>query len=124
VPHQWWWKANREGLRYESAKEPRHEVEEISSEHKVMVFDKSYCGYSRVTKNLLQQQTIKHKVVELDHHGNGKTMQQYLAARTGQRNVPQTFRKGTFIEGQQYGRQLRFAVPYRGRQVGKGAWLD
>ena len=57
----------------------------------VVIFSKSYCGFSKAAKHLLlEKYTISPppRVVELDLHPQGAELQNYIASVTGRRTVP------------------------------------
>uniref|UniRef100_A0A1I7Z4P2 Glutaredoxin domain-containing protein n=1 Tax=Steinernema glaseri TaxID=37863 RepID=A0A1I7Z4P2_9BILA len=76
---------------------PRDIDRDIAS-HKVMVFSKTYCPFSRALKTLLKNYKIKDmKVVELDLEENMHDMQDHLQTLSGIHTVPQLFVNGKFI---------------------------
>lgn len=57
----------------------------------VVVFSKSYCGFSRAAKQLLLEEyslTPPPRIIELDQHRQGAELQDYIASVTGRRTVP------------------------------------
>jgi glutaredoxin 3 len=71
---------------------------EIAS-HDVVVFSKTYCPFCTATKGLLQDLSIKAKVIELDEVPNGSQIQAALLDLSGQRTVPNVFVKGGHLGG-------------------------
>ena len=68
----------------------------------VLVFSKSYCGYSKKAKAiLLDKYTIVPApfVVELDQHSLGPELQSALEKRTGRGTVPNVLINGKSIGG-------------------------
>lgn len=60
----------------------------------VVIFSKTYCGYSKALKKLLtsEYELIPNPtVVELDKHTHGRELQEYIAIKTGRRTVPNLF---------------------------------
>eukprot|EP00026_Physarum_polycephalum_P020523 Phypoly_transcript_23155.p1 GENE.Phypoly_transcript_23155~~Phypoly_transcript_23155.p1 ORF type:complete len:149 (+),score=27.49 Phypoly_transcript_23155:62-448(+) len=74
-------------------------VKQSITDHKVMVFSKSYCPYCKRAKETLNSHNAIMKVVELDQHPEGAAIQQSLAKLTGQRTVPNIFINGRHIGG-------------------------
>ncbi|PRT53011.1 Monothiol glutaredoxin-6 [Wickerhamiella sorbophila] len=57
----------------------------------VVIFSKSYCGFSKAAKKLLledYQLSPPPRVVELDLHPQGSELQAYISEVTGRRTVP------------------------------------
>lgn len=57
----------------------------------VVIFSKSYCGFSKAAKKLLledYQLSPPPRVVELDLHPQGRELQAYISEVTGRRTVP------------------------------------
>jgi glutaredoxin 3 len=66
----------------------------------ILVFSKTYCGPSSMTKALFKQVTdLPVRVVELDVESNGAEVQRALAELTGQRTVPNVFVGGKHVGG-------------------------
>ncbi|KAF8336379.1 glutaredoxin-1 [Cantharellus anzutake] len=80
-------------------------VEDAIAENDVVVFSKSWCGYSRRAKSLIKDQPQevlegkKVKVIELDEKDDGDEIQSYLLSKTGQRTVPNVFINQKHIGG-------------------------
>ena len=58
------------------------------SRHRVVVFSKSYCGFSRLAKQTMERNLPREKfhVVELDQRADGPEIQQVLAGMTVSRH--------------------------------------
>ncbi|GAB4814061.1 hypothetical protein N2152v2_001107 [Parachlorella kessleri] len=71
------------------------------SRHRVVVFSKSYCGFSRLAKQTMERNLPREKfhVVELDQRADGPEIQQVLAGMTGGATVPRCFIDKEFIGG-------------------------
>lgn len=56
----------------------------------VILFSKTYCPFSKGMKDLLDKYKILPalKIVELDTHKNGASLQDYVAEKTGRKTVP------------------------------------
>ncbi|CAJ0609141.1 unnamed protein product [Cylicocyclus nassatus] len=68
--------------------------------HKVVMYSKTYCPYSRKLKIILSRYPINDlKVIELDRQKEMKNMQRILKRMTGRSTVPQLFIDGEFIGG-------------------------
>ena len=66
----------------------------------MVVFSKTYCGFSTKTKELFTELGVDFKVHELDTMGDdGPALQMALLQMTGQRSVPNVFVKGTHMGG-------------------------
>jgi len=77
-------------------------VEKTISDHKVVVFSKSWCPYCRKAKALLASKQIpseEYKVLELDEMDDGSVIQAYLQQKTSQRTVPNIFINQKHIGG-------------------------
>nr|GAT52458.1 glutaredoxin [Mycena chlorophos] len=68
-------------------------VENAISSNKIVIFSKSWCGYSARAKKLFQEHFPEEKplVLELDERDDGDAIQDYLAQKTGQTTVPNVF---------------------------------
>ncbi|KAG9395081.1 Glutaredoxin [Carpediemonas membranifera] len=75
------------------------DIEQTISENEVVLFTKSYCGFCRMARNLLDNKGIAYKVIELDQVSDGRAIQSELAAMTGHGTVPVVFIAGEFIGG-------------------------
>lgn len=64
-----------------------------------MLFTKSWCGYCRSSKQLLNQLGAEYKFVDLDREENGDDIQDALAEITGQSTVPNIFINKKHIGG-------------------------
>ncbi|XP_028783977.1 glutaredoxin [Neltuma alba] len=74
-------------------------AKEIASSAPVVVYSKTYCGYCKRVKDLLNQLGAAYKVIELDEESDGGDIQAALAEWTGQRTVPNVFIAGKHIGG-------------------------
>lgn len=73
------------------------ELQTILSMAPVVMFSKTYCGYSKALKNLLSLEyeiTPSPTIVELDIHKNGRELQDYIAEVSGRKTVPNLFVNG------------------------------
>ncbi|KAJ1353316.1 hypothetical protein KIN20_009921 [Parelaphostrongylus tenuis] len=87
-----------------SKETPRNEINaRIISDihtHKVVMYSKTYCPYSKKLKKILALYSIKDlKIVELDKEKEMETMQTVLKSITGRSTVPQLFIAGVFVGG-------------------------
>jgi len=64
-----------------------------------VLFTKSWCGYCRSSKQLLNQLGAEYKFVDLDREENGDDIQDALAEITGQSTVPNIFINKKHIGG-------------------------
>ncbi|CAB3399264.1 unnamed protein product [Caenorhabditis bovis] len=87
----------------ETDKEHKELTKEIMQDihtHKVMVYSKTYCPYSKKLKKILAGYEINDmKVVELDLAENTREMQDILKTLSGRTTVPQLFINGHFVGG-------------------------
>lgn len=70
---------------------PAKELLEIRKLSPMVIFSKTYCPFSKKLKLLLEgnyQITPQPTIVELDKHGHGAELQDYLFEVTGRRTVP------------------------------------
>ena len=75
-------------------------VKSLIAENAVMVFSKSWCGYSSKAKRILSQYQLKsYKVLELDQRDDGDELQRVLGEMTGASSVPRVFIAGKCIGG-------------------------
>jgi len=74
-------------------------VQQMISEQSVVVFSKSWCGFSRATKQLLSELGVTPYILELDQIDEGAAVQDVLADMTGQKTVPNVFIGGKHIGG-------------------------
>lgn len=82
-----------DGVRLETA------VEEMIRSNRIMVFSKSYCGFSRSAKLRLHQHDVPFRVVELDTVTEGRGIQNYVYKTRGYATVPSIFIDGHLIGG-------------------------
>ncbi|KAK7538392.1 thioredoxin-like protein [Phyllosticta citribraziliensis] len=83
-------------------KEAEEEMNAILKKSPIIIFSKSYCGFSAKAKRiLLEEYSIKPApyVVELDKHPLGSAIQTALAKSTGRRTVPNVLINGRSIGG-------------------------
>lgn len=76
------------------SKEAMNLIDKLTSEHKVTVFSKTYCGFCNLAKTTLDATGVEYFVLELDSiqgKPTGQEIQQALASKTGQRTVPNVF---------------------------------
>jgi len=70
------------------------ELESLIQNHNVMMFTKSYCGYSKAAKRLLDSEEIEYFYMEINQEPDGRFIQDILLEMTNQRTVPNVFIKG------------------------------
>lgn len=73
------------------------EFQSIMGLSPVVMFSKTYCGYSKALKNLLSSEyeiSPQLMVVELDKHKKGAELQEYIGSKTGRMTVPNLFISG------------------------------
>lgn len=73
------------------------ELQSILGLSPVVIFSKTYCGYSQTLKNLLKSEyeiNPPPTIVELDKHKNGRQLQDYIGTKTGRKTVPNLFING------------------------------
>ncbi|KAH3671443.1 hypothetical protein WICMUC_004624 [Wickerhamomyces mucosus] len=73
------------------------EFNQILSLSPVVIFSKTYCGYSAALKKLFKSEyelTPAPTIVELDKHSHGKELQDYIASKSGRKTVPNLFING------------------------------
>ncbi|XP_070688635.1 glutaredoxin 2 isoform X4 [Pempheris klunzingeri] len=58
-------------------------VQEVVSQHCVVIFSKTTCPYCRMAKNVFNEIGATYKVIELDEHSDGRRLQEALAQVTG-----------------------------------------
>lgn len=81
----------------EVAFDPAQELQSILSLSPVVMFSKTYCGYSKALKNLLAAEyeiSPPPTIVELDKHKKGAQLQEYIGTKTGRQTVPNLFING------------------------------
>ena len=79
--------------------EPASAIDWINGEQPVVVFGKTWCGFSTKAKSLFQQIDVDFVSVELDTREDGDAIQAELAELTGMRTVPSVWIDGKFIGG-------------------------
>ncbi|KAK4534416.1 hypothetical protein CDCA_CDCA01G0441 [Cyanidium caldarium] len=76
------------------------EVRDTIASNPVVVYSKSWCGFSHQVKALFRELKVPAKVIELDELGaDGDAMQTALHQMTGQRTVPNVFIGGRHVGG-------------------------
>ncbi|CAM9020732.1 hypothetical protein WICANDRAFT_79157 [Wickerhamomyces anomalus NRRL Y-366-8] len=73
------------------------ELQSILGLSPVVIFSKTYCGYSQTLKNLLKSEyeiNPPPTIVELDKHKNGRQLQDFIGTKTGRKTVPNLFING------------------------------
>ncbi|CDR41878.1 CYFA0S08e01090g1_1 [Cyberlindnera fabianii] len=89
--------------------DPAQELQSIMSLSPVVIFSKSYCGYSKALKNLLSSEYELNPaptIVELDKHKQGRALQDYIAQKTGRKTVPNLLINGISRGGSDEMRKL------------------
>jgi len=73
--------------------DPTSKINQLIRENPVVIFSKSWCGYSKTAKRLLDEHLGKgnYTAVELDRETDGDDMQDALQRMSGQRTVPNIF---------------------------------
>eukprot|EP01135_Chromosphaera_perkinsii_P005826 Nk52_evm15s367 gene=Nk52_evmTU15s367 len=79
--------------------EIKSKIEKFNSEHKVMIWSKSYCPYCDRVKQFLAGQGLDYFAYELDKEEDGSEIQNALHSMTGQRTVPNVFLGGKHAGG-------------------------
>ncbi|GMH39206.1 hypothetical protein BSKO_07104 [Bryopsis sp. KO-2023] len=74
-------------------------IETKIAENKVVVYGKSWCGFSQDVEILLRGLEVDYQSIELDNIPEGMDLQDALYDLTGIRTVPQVFVGGKFIGG-------------------------
>ncbi|KAJ3390020.1 hypothetical protein HDU92_000689 [Lobulomyces angularis] len=74
-------------------------VDNLVLNDKIVLFSKSYCGYCRSSKKLLNELNLKFTTIELDNRSDGQDIQTYLFSKTQQTSVPNIFIGGNHIGG-------------------------
>jgi len=65
----------------------------------VVIFSKTYCGYSRRAKSIFDRLGQKYHTIELDVDPNGPALQKGLEEMTGRSTVPNVFIAGKSVGG-------------------------
>jgi len=71
----------------------------LVSSNPVIVFSKTYCGFCKRVKNLLDELGATYQAIELDKESDGDAIQAALLEWTGQRTVPNVFIGGKHVGG-------------------------
>ncbi|KAJ7617905.1 glutaredoxin [Roridomyces roridus] len=76
-------------------------VEQTISSHKIAIFAKSHCPYSKRTKDLFAAELPDETpaILDIDEREDCAAIQDYLLQKTGQRTVPNVFVNQTQIGG-------------------------
>ncbi|KAF7714260.1 Glutaredoxin [Penicillium ucsense] len=74
-------------------------AQSLINENAVVVFSKSYCPYCKSSKDLLNKNGAKYKLLELDELEDGADIQKALEEISNQRTVPNIFIKQKHIGG-------------------------
>ncbi|XP_061593291.1 glutaredoxin 2 isoform X2 [Cololabis saira] len=81
-------------------------VQDVVSQNCVVIFSKTTCPYCKMAKNVFNEIGANYKVIELDEHNDGRSLQEALAQVTGARTVPRVFINGNCIGGGSDTKQL------------------
>ncbi|XP_042069803.1 glutaredoxin 2 isoform X2 [Haplochromis burtoni] len=81
-------------------------VQDVVSQNCVVIFSKTTCPYCKMAKNVFNEIGATYKVIELDEHNDGRSLQEALAQMTGARTVPRVFVNGHCIGGGSDTKQL------------------
>ena len=80
-----------------------NEYQEVLDIHinssQVVIFSKTTCGFCTRAKKAIRKLNIVPLVIELDHHKNGKELQEALYNRTGRLTVPSVWINKKYIGG-------------------------
>lgn len=88
------------GRRHFSVEATPSAIADLVQSDPIVIFSKTYCGPSGMTKSLFGQVTdLPTTVVELDTLETGAAIQAVLAEMTGQRTVPNVFVDGQHVGG-------------------------
>ncbi|XBA47038.1 glutaredoxin [Candidozyma auris] len=74
-------------------------VNQLISEHPVMIFSKDYCPYCSRTKQTISSLTDQFYVLELNTIPDGSEIQDYLEEISNQRTVPNVYINGKHVGG-------------------------
>jgi len=74
-------------------------VKGVVEANPVFLFSKTYCGYCKRVKSLLDKIKIPYVVWEVDLRDDGDAIMNYLGKLTGETTVPRVFVGGKFIGG-------------------------
>lgn len=74
-------------------------VRDTISNHKVVIFSKSYCPYCSMAKEQFRKLQVSMMVIELDRRSDAEDIQAVLGELTGARTVPRVFINGKFVGG-------------------------
>jgi glutaredoxin len=85
------------------------EFQSIMGLSPIVMFSKTYCGFSKALRNLLTSEyeiSPPPTIVELDKHKKGAELQEYIASKTGRKTVPNLFVNGVSRGGSDEMRKL------------------
>jgi len=74
-------------------------VDDLIASHSVMMFAKSFCGYCKAARSLMDEAKIEYYALDIDRESNGSELQSVLKSVYGQRTVPAIFIHGKLIGG-------------------------
>lgn len=74
-------------------------VNQLISEHPVMIFSKDYCPYCSKTKSTISALTDNAYILEINTIPDGAEIQDYLEEISHQRTVPNVFINGKHVGG-------------------------
>ncbi|KAJ7986432.1 hypothetical protein DPEC_G00339830 [Dallia pectoralis] len=74
-------------------------LQDVVSHNCIVIFSKTTCPYCKLAKNVFNEIGATYKVIELDEHNDGRSLQEALAQMTGARTVPRVFINGNCIGG-------------------------
>ncbi|CAJ0925566.1 unnamed protein product, partial [Mesorhabditis belari] len=104
-----------------------NKVSKTIRQHKVMLFSKTYCPYSRRLKEMLSKYQIDDmKILELDlqREEYRSVIQDYLKTLSGRRTVPQLFINGIFVGGSDDTREMDRKGQFKKILIDAGVLLD
>ncbi|KAJ8902703.1 hypothetical protein NDN08_006023 [Rhodosorus marinus] len=88
-----------DGVVHGSANIGEEKMNALIGKHPVLVFSKSYCGFSKMAKHLITGLYPQAKVVELDREEHGTEMQNVLKSKYEHYTVPAVFLGDTLVGG-------------------------
>ncbi|XP_035766651.1 glutaredoxin 2 [Neolamprologus brichardi] len=65
-------------------------VQDVVAQNCVVIFSKTTCPYCKMAKNVFNEIGATYKVIELDEHNDGRSLQEALAQMTGAKTVRRT----------------------------------
>ncbi|KAJ3255268.1 Ganglioside induced differentiation associated protein [Boothiomyces macroporosus] len=88
------------GLNEWAKPDPAHKkVDQLVSEHRIVVFGKSTCPYTKKAKDLLESKQITFETFNIDLVEDGQEILEYLELKTGQKTLPNIFIHGSSVGG-------------------------